>query len=57
MNLPWEWQKQTFDAFLVPLEELGLSDREKFNYVKEYGRNNAEERNENGPLQQDTCSP
>ena len=34
MSFPWEWQKQTFDAFLLPLDDLGLTDKEKSAWVK-----------------------
>lgn len=33
-NFPWEWQKQTLDAFVLPIEELGFTEQEKKNYVK-----------------------
>lgn len=33
-SFPWEWQKQTFDAFLLPLDELGLVSRDKTIYVR-----------------------
>ncbi len=34
MVLPWEWQKQTFDAFLLPFDELDLTDQEKNAWVR-----------------------
>ena len=38
MFFPEEWQRQAFDAFLVPLDELGLTDSEKSTYVRKAAR-------------------